>query len=347
MILKQHEVPYNLLSTIAILLRLPESHSKFQNCKQEVANYYSGYKGELALDYYLTFVDQLSVHILHDVRLPFINSHYQIDTLILTPNFIVNIEVKNLTGFIRFNHEMGRMYQYIGQKERSYQDPLLQANSQAHQLKAFLYNEGLSHIPIESLIIFVNQKASLSEERDKRIIYGFQLKQRFDEFSKKYQNSSLLKINSLTQKLIQQNQPLQINMLKHLGIREDELIYGVICPHCLHIPMLRVYGRWICQSCLNTFRAEAHVRSFYEYALIISNIINNKNARKLLNVDSIHVIQKLLKKAGFTPRGETSNRTYLIDVNLQNKAQYLLNYYLKMSKQNRFGEKRVFFSETN
>lgn len=296
LIQKSHEVPYNLLSIIAILMRLTDSHPMSSKCHKTAANYYSGYKGELSLDYFIKFIDQKDYIILHDFRLPFMNNYFQIDTLILTPNFIVIIEVKNLSGSIRFNHDMGRLYQYTDQEERFYQDPLLQASSQAYQFKAFLYNLGLSHIPVEPLIVFVNQKASLSEERDKRIIYGFQLKQRFDKLKEQYADSNPVKINAISQKILTHNKPLKLDMLTHLGIQKNELNYGVICPHCLSLPMNRIHGRWFCMVCEKTSRAEAHIRAFYEYALLISTSINNRSARTLLNVGSTHTVQKLLKK---------------------------------------------------
>ncbi|MGP4073355.1 nuclease-related domain-containing protein [Piscibacillus sp. B03] len=343
MILKSHEIPYNLLSIIVIILRLTNSHPMSSKSHQFAANYYSGYKGELALDYFIKFIDQKDYIILHDVRLPFMNNYFQIDTLILTPNFIVIIEVKNLTGNIRFNHDMGRLYQYMDHEERSYQDPLLQVSTQAHQFKSFLYNLGLSHIPIESLIVFVNQRASLSEERDSRVIYGFQLKQRFDELKGKYESSNPIKVNALSQKILSQHKPLKLDMLKHLGIHLEELRNGVICPHCLSLPMERKHGRWFCGTCKETSRAEAHIRTFYEHALLTSRTINNSTARNLLNIQSIHTVQKLLKRAGFTSHGETSNRYYTIDADLQTEAKYLLDYYQRM----RFGEKKPVIGESS
>ncbi|TFB24481.1 hypothetical protein E3U55_03005 [Filobacillus milosensis] len=335
MVVKDHEVPLNLLSAISIYLRLSELYPNLQSVYNEILTYYSGYKGELALDYYLKFIDQKSRSILHSLRLPFINTFYQIDTLLLSANFFLMIEVKNLTGHIRFNHEKGRMYQQTEFEEKSYQDPLLQSNTHLHQFKSFLHNRGLGHVPVESLIVFVNQNARLSDDRDDSIIYGFQLMQKFEEILKKYPNSTISQtaIKQLQSALIKLNTPLHSNMLKQLGIMPNELLYGVICPTCMKLPMQRPFGTWLCPHCKNS-DPKAHMRAFIEYTLLFSQFITNRQARKLLRLDSPDIIQKLFKKANFPHQGENRHRKYELNFNLQKEGLFLLNDFLKLKNNN-------------
>ena len=103
MLMKNHEVPLALLKLAAHKRRLPQNHPKYQKIVNDWALYNSGYRGELALDYYLHRFNRSENFLLHSLRLQH-KQNFQIDTVILHPNFILLIEVKNLSGKVNFDH---------------------------------------------------------------------------------------------------------------------------------------------------------------------------------------------------------------------------------------------------
>ncbi|GEL78558.1 nuclease-related domain-containing protein [Tenuibacillus multivorans] len=332
---KGHEIPINLLSLIAIYFRLPNNHEKSATINNEITNYYSGYKGELANDYFIQFIDRDDMLILHDLRLPFMKSFYQIDTLILTSYFFLIIEIKNLSNFIRFNHEKGDMYQQTDLEKRTFQDPILQADAQVHQFKSFLYQLGLTNVHVETLVSFVNQNATLAEERDPRIIYGYQLKQKFDELLNKYPGIKVnqQKLEFLSNTLIKKNRPLHSDMMKKQGIKAHDLTYGILCPTCLKLSSKRQQSKWICSFCRESVRSY-FMRTFIEYALIFDNTITNKKARKMLGINSSDAMQKIFQRSRFDYFGEKGNRVYQLNFDFQKDSAYLIDYYLRLKNLN-------------
>ena len=63
---------------------------------ENLAKFMAGYKGELAIEYPLSFLPETEYRILHDIRL-FDQKHYfQIDTLIVSACFLLVLEIKIL-----------------------------------------------------------------------------------------------------------------------------------------------------------------------------------------------------------------------------------------------------------
>ena len=92
-------------------------------------------------------------------------------------------------------------------------------------------------------------------------------------------------------------------------VSQYELLRGVICPECSTLPMLRIRGKWKCEAC-HVESDIAHRTAFEDYRLLIGNTINNKQARNFLNIDSTHVMKRLLMKERFPHTGATSARIY-------------------------------------
>lgn len=306
-------------------MRMRNDHPRI---RQEALNYYSGYKGELSLDYYLKFINDQSNLILHDLRLPYIKSYYQIDTLMMIQTFFLILEVKNHANFIRFDHKNGVMYQ----GDKKYEDPVGQAQAQVHQLKSSLHKLGIRDMPVKFLVVFTNPKAILSEEKDERVIYSHQLLQKFEELSNENQTSfiQMPQLNAIANQLITQNKPLQSDMFKQLGILPQNLKLGVICPSCQHLHMIRKHGHWFCPKCQIKSHT-AHLRSLFEYQLLFNSQITNRQFRKLCNIESIKTASRLLMSSGLPHIGEHRHRIYHLNYNLQQDGRYLLDYFDKLN----------------
>ncbi|WP_198507999.1 nuclease-related domain-containing protein, partial [Bacillus sp. FJAT-42315] len=103
MIMKPRSKPL-LLSKLEILMnRLPKRHSQMAAIEEVYGRHQAGYRGEQTVDYFLREVKRNDVFILHDIRLPAGEySFFQIDTVLLTPNFFLIMEVKNYSGQLLF-----------------------------------------------------------------------------------------------------------------------------------------------------------------------------------------------------------------------------------------------------
>lgn len=88
MIIKKREIPLQILKLLALLQRIPSHHQKFPLIQEDLAKYSAGFKGELSIDYPLSFLSEEKYFIFHVLRLKDNqNHHFQIDSLLLSKNF--------------------------------------------------------------------------------------------------------------------------------------------------------------------------------------------------------------------------------------------------------------------
>ncbi|WP_277674518.1 nuclease-related domain-containing protein, partial [Piscibacillus halophilus] len=57
-----------------------------------------GDRGERSLDYYIELVSSNDLLVFYDLRLPRGEHHFQMDTVLVTPRFVLLVEVKNISG---------------------------------------------------------------------------------------------------------------------------------------------------------------------------------------------------------------------------------------------------------
>ena len=106
--------------------------------------------------------------------------------------------------------------------------------------------------------------------------------------------------------------PKGINILEKYSISIRELIKGVFCPECSAVPMTRKTRKWwYCAKCSNQ-SVNAHLPALYDYKLLISHRITNREARAFLQLRSPEVAKKILQRADFDAVGSTSTRVYIM-----------------------------------
>lgn len=130
MIVKPRSYPINLRKLKALKIRIPRNHPKEKEIKEDFAKNSAGYKGERELDYPLSFLLGDVYSILHDLRLFSDSYHFQIDALLLSPRFLLIIEVKNFSGTITFDSEFTQVIRSNAGKEKAFFDPILQVEAE-------------------------------------------------------------------------------------------------------------------------------------------------------------------------------------------------------------------------
>ncbi len=101
-IVKERKSPDFIQRMEALLRRLPASHSKRVLIENDLAKRKAGFRGEEAVDYFLKHLNEFTI--IHDIRLAGGNDDFfQIDALLLYSNFILILEIKNISGTIYFD----------------------------------------------------------------------------------------------------------------------------------------------------------------------------------------------------------------------------------------------------
>ncbi|MGG1575053.1 nuclease-related domain-containing protein [Fictibacillus sp. NRS-1165] len=322
MIVKQRKVPIVIRKLEALLRRLPPEHPKRPIISDHLARRMAGYKGELALDYHLKFLHKKNCHILHDLRLKDGDYFFQIDTLILSPSYILILEVKNISGTLVFDPNFTQLIRVSGEKEEGFPDPILQVERQGTQLQEWLSNHKLPKVPIERLVIISNPNTvikntllKLDPATAKHVIHSANLPSKIKRYEKKHAIEQLnpQQLKKLSRKLVNSHIPDDPQILQKFQLSSKEILTGVVCPECFMLPMHRMNAKWVCTKC-GSFSKDAHVAAIMDYKLLFGLLITNCQLRSFLHLPSISVSTRILQSMNLASTGTYRNRTYVMKI---------------------------------
>lgn len=149
MIIKERQYPVKAKKLEALRRRLKDNHDQAPLIEQEYAKILAGYRGEQSINYFLSFLPQEQYHIFHDLRLPSLQNEYffQMDILLLSRQFFLIIEVKNIAGSVTYDPSNQQLIQYHREKEIVYRDPFLQVQRQKQQLYKWIEKANITNPP--------------------------------------------------------------------------------------------------------------------------------------------------------------------------------------------------------
>ncbi|WP_017186910.1 nuclease-related domain-containing protein [Alkalibacillus haloalkaliphilus] len=328
MIVKEHEFPAKLLKLAAAHNRLFEHHPDYHQVESELYRERSGYAGELRVDYPLSKLD-FPHFILHDLRLRLFQNYFQMDTLLLTERFALILEVKNFTGIISINPTFNQLIQTVDGETHTYDDPVIQVEEQKQQQLQWLGFSSVHRLPIETLVVMANPKATLditSEKHREHIIPISQLTQKIRDISQKY-HEPIMPVDAtsrLAHKMKDHHNFKNYNIEKSFRIHFDDYKRGIFCPYCKTSIMIRLRRRWQCRRC--KFRShDAHENAFKDFFLLKGDEITNREVRDFLRVESDNLAKYFLQQQNFETKGNTIGRKYLMNYECKKTLTIYLN----------------------
>ncbi|NMD68925.1 NERD domain-containing protein [Bacillus sp. DNRA2] len=317
---KQRQVPRKLLFCQAARARLAVNHPLIPIIEEDIRRCEAGFAGEERLDRLLAakYHDQNS-HLIQGLQLPFCkDSNFQIDTLLLKPTHIVPIEVKNMTGELFIDRQIGQMIQSIGDKRFVYEDPLTQVHIQAQHLYQWILRHGFPSIMVEPLVMMSNSNCILriennDAEAQSRICRGRKVLFRIDDFDNKHRTNILTpnQLHEISRLIVQEDMEQWYDFEKIYKTPRSHLHPGVQCSNCRCLGMKYYQGWWICLRCRHK-SSDAHLAALRDYYLLWGPEITNAMFRWFLGIDSIHVASKLLKKLNLPYKGQNKYRVYTL-----------------------------------
>ncbi|MGP4108579.1 NERD domain-containing protein [Virgibacillus sp. L01] len=282
-------------------------------------NLRSGYRGEQSLDFLLSFLPEQEFLIFHYIRIPDKQGHFQIDILLLSLKFFLIIEVKNIYDNMHFDG-MGQAIRYKNNEIEVFTNPLDQVNLQHRRLLEWLRKHDFPPIPIEKIVVYSQDDTFLKNIINDPIISEIVM----------HKEKVLPKIEKLTDthttycfdedqlielsyRLLEEHESEKFEGMKRNNISAEDLLKGVFCSDCGTVPMKSKAGKWRCISCGAVSRT-AHRQELADYALLIKEYINNREAREFLQIGSGSITRKLLQKEDFEKVGKGSGMRYKINV---------------------------------
>jgi len=163
-LLKKREVSSKQRMLEMIERRLSKSHAKYDYFQEMLRRTRAGYAGEKRVDQEWQEIHlQQAYYLLHDVEFEAEGgSIYQIDTLLMSQNFILIVEIKNIAGRVDFmadNHQFIRVTS--DGRVDGFRNPFDQVKRHARFLHRLFQMCGL-HIPIEYLVVSANPNMIMS-----------------------------------------------------------------------------------------------------------------------------------------------------------------------------------------
>lgn len=318
MILKKRTTPRSILKHQALFPRLPPAHPKISIIQENLSKMLSGYKGEKSIDYPLSFLSEKEYYILHDLRIKDSNHYFQIDSLLMTERFFIILEVKNIAGTLYFDQMFHQLIRTIDGKETAFGDPITQSNRHVMQFKKWLAKNRLSEIPLLSLVVISSSNTLIrsspgAREISQKVIHSSYLPTKMQEIERKYPIKILSEkeIKKVGRLLKRSHSPTNQSILEQYSIHSNELLKGVFCPICRHLPMVRVYGKWFCSKCQYTEK-DTHLNALNDYVLLLGPEITNQKLREFLNINSPALATRLLLSMGIPNVGTTKDRIYYL-----------------------------------
>lgn len=304
----------------ALLRRIATDHPKREKIEDKLRRHESGYKGEVSIDYYLSFLPDKTTFILHDLRLKDKKERYfQMDSVIITSSVIFILDVKNHAGTLTIDPNLHQMIQSFKDKEdKVYDDPVLQGLQHEQQLKDWLAAHNFPPIPIVSLVIFSNQFAIIKLTTDnpqylKKITRSTALLEKMNSISQNFKQPIYTEkdCNKLSRLLIKSHVPKKWDVLSMFDIKAAEIIPGPHCPICNTITLSYNRGIWTCHHPQCGYRCtDAFIPTLSDFVLLYGKKITNSQCRWFLQIDSPSVGAKILKKLKCKYSGNNKGRIY-------------------------------------
>lgn len=317
MIVKYRTKPRKLEFNEALLGRLRSNHPSIPVIEEDIRKNEAGYIGEQRLDYFLNYLPDKDYNIIQGLRLYNGKSHYQIDTLIITPSYLLIIEAKNMKGDLTF--EKDQLIQEIDNNKIAYDDPLLQAQFQLRQLRDLLKKHQFPSLPLEYLVMMSNTKAILkiadNQEARYRVCRGRRVVLRVEEFTKKYRDEKLTshQVRKLIRLLLKNDIEPSYDVETCYKISRGDYLTGVHCPSCNFLPTAYQRGGWLCPKCGGKSN-DAHFKALKDYYLIYGPTITNQQFREFLRLPSMNIASKILTSLNFPYSGSKKHRVYQIKI---------------------------------
>ncbi|WP_159433398.1 nuclease-related domain-containing protein [Bacillus tuaregi] len=318
---QERKIPLRLRQAEALLNRLPKSHPKVPELEKEIARRKKGYRGEKHVDYHLTFLPKEKFYtILKDKRLTIGQTSFQIDTLLISPQFLLIIDAKNYSGSLYIDRYSEQLRCTIGEVEQGYPNPISQLERQCQLLKEWLQKH-FEAMPVEYMAAFHEGSGIFKTElMDKRVfdrvVFADNLIRKIQSYERLHNNKPSLdekKIRKLKKLIVRHHQPVLTRILEQYGISTEELVKGVQCPNCARFGMEWISGSWRCSSCMITSK-NAHTKAIEEF-LLLNKSMTNSQCKEFLNILSSHASYRFIKPLKLPYNGNNKGRKYYFNLN--------------------------------
>lgn len=316
--IKKHRTkPIILTGLEAAMRRLPYEDGGLQEKYDTIQ---AGFGGEQQLDkVFENYSFPMNYRVFGDIHLTS-STHFQIDTLFITPSYAIVFEVKNISGELAIIENPPQMIRTsMNGVKTAFSSPVIQVQRNRELLQDWLLARQIS-LPVYGAVVFAYTKQRVEQANPKipilfpnavpTYIRGLPMTQTYlsnDEFE------------MLSQDLFECHRPFIPSPIctTYPSLRE-KIIVGVQCPHCEQFRMKKTKSGWQCPMC-NGKSADAHKQAIRDWFLLFGGELTNKECREFLCVEKAQTAYRLLMSMGLKTKGANRNRRYMMDFGKREK----------------------------
>ncbi|MDM5247720.1 nuclease-related domain-containing protein [Lysinibacillus sp. G4S2] len=298
----------------ALVRRLTSTHTDYMNYFEKLRRIHAGFAGEQRVDAeWLEIILPQPHYFLNGLQiLNHFGTTHQIDTILLCPQFILILEIKNVTGFLDFDESFNQFTRTKAEGDvEGMTNPLHQSRRHMEWMMGMLQQSRLK-IPVHYAVVLATKNAILSKSlRGQPIFHVSGLRYHVRELHQRYKETVVdeEKLFQFASKLLSMHMPIK----REIAVPVQDLIKGVLCESCLNGQTMNYcYPKWYCQRC-GAVDQEAIFRTLEDYRLLVGETLTNKSFCEFFKIDSPNTAYKLLQKLPLKPEGTKRNRKYWIE----------------------------------
>lgn len=296
--------------------RVPHTHPQKSYILSQLNNSKAGLQGELTVLRFLEeFIFPQNVTILHNYQAKIHSKWFiQIDYLILSRKGILLIEVKNISGHIRFQHNPAQIIRtYLDGLEDAMDCPFIQMDRNAKAIKQIIPSP--TPLPIETCLVWANRKARLSIEKvphPHSFIPAKALIMYLENYFEKPSIFSSQQLEQVKKHLMNSRFTSSTKSLcDKYKVESTELLKGLYCTNCF-ASLKKHVNTWVCPSCKVNAADQVEKNVLSQFS-----IVNTPIGISIIDRNLVYLTKKqiryILKKHSVKMAGEKKSVVYSLN----------------------------------
>lgn len=309
MIMKYRNRPAKIAGYEALLKRLAPFHPKRTVIADTLYNQMAGIGGEERVDELLTYFEpDYPFLIIQDLQLP---NRTQIDTLLITEDCAIILEIKNLGGQLRHRSNPSVLDQTTPSgQQRYFKSPVIQVETAKIKMERILKSFNCP-LPVETAVVMAYSSQFIENVPLGGTVWSA------DEVLVQLCNRKIrpklltpIQMKELAENLLSIDSKHQLFPLStKYDIPLSDIEKGVFCPRCLLRKMERSGRRWECKPC-SLFSNDAHLVAVDDWFMLCKSTITTNECKNFLGLTNYDAAKRVLKRKGLTESGGRRNRSY-------------------------------------
>lgn len=316
MIIKYRNRTKEMDGLAALERRLGKGNENRHRIKERIYKVEAGYNGECQYDKYLIeFKPRYPHAILHDVTLNFNSTYFQMDSILITPSFIVISEVKNIAEKIVVKAKpLQFIKEYPSGQRVALRNPITEVERKIHFLENWLEKRDYK-VPVRGLIAFAyNNEMQIEETPGMDIMFTYDVPAHLRSIPIQQEILGEQQIRKLADEILNGHREYNpFPLVKRYDINPAEIIPGVICKECGNYKMKWKNRKWRCFSC-GYMGAEDYKAAIEDWCYLIKDTMSNQEFRNFVQLECRHAAKYLLGKAPTKLVGHGRNAYYEIQM---------------------------------